>query len=84
MPFMTDLFFTGCCRNIRVASSHIQSMALQNYGDKLGLYNAVGHMNQRLVYQQITGTNVAYTWQDQQGILRYVLEASLVVAPVGP
>ena len=61
----------GCCQSIRVASSHIQSLALQHHSDKLGLYSAIGEMNGLLVYQQRIGSSVAFTWQDKQGILRW-------------
>ena len=69
----------GCCKQIRIASSNVHSLAMQHGPDKLGQYRAVGRMNQRLVYQQISGSNLAYSWQDKQGLLRWYVGSNMTL-----
>lgn len=53
-----------CCENIRVASSYVNSLAMKYQKEKLGIYKAIGKMNNQLVYEKLDnfGQNYLYTW----------------------
>jgi hypothetical protein len=52
----------GCCETVRVASSYTASLAMQHQKARMGLYKAVGKMNERLVYQQLDSLGYIYSW----------------------
>ena len=62
-----------CCENIRVASSYVNSLAMKYQKDKLGLYKAIGKMNNQLVYEKVDafGQNYLYTWLNTNRDLKW-------------
>ena len=67
------MLIEGCCENIRVASSYVNSLAMKHQKAKLGLYKAIGKMNDRLVYEKLDefGQNYLYTWLNPNRDLKW-------------
>ena len=72
-PLDIDSVIEGCCEEIRIASSNVRSISMNQHKSKLGIYNAIGKMNDRLVYEKsnLNDVNYIYTWLNLNGDLKW-------------